>query len=245
MSVDQPTPVDAVVPTTANDDVWVIVPTYNEAPVVRGVVESLGDAFPNVVGVDDGSTDGSMGELLAGGARLVRHPINLGAGAAYQTGIEFALRDPGAELFVTFDADGQHRVEDAVAMVEYLRTVETEVLIGSRFLGSAEGMTRSRRALLRAATVFERVTSGVALTDAHQGLRVFRRSFAEVLELKSHDMAWASEFLTRISEHDTTYEEFPVTVTYSDYSRSKGQRSINSVNIGVDILINRVLGGHR
>src|SRR5512141_850702 len=148
LSVDE-----APVRTTDNRDVWVVVPTYNAAPVVRSVVESLREAFPNVVGVDDGSTDGSMRELLAGGARLVRHPINLGAGAAYQTGIEFALRDPGAELFVTFDADGQHRVEDAMAMVEHLRTVDTEVLIGSRFLGSAEGMTRGRRALLRAATV--------------------------------------------------------------------------------------------
>ena len=245
MSVDQPRAVGAVAPTTPNDDVWVVVPTFNEAPVVRSVVERLREAFPNVVGVDDGSTDGSSAELRAGGARLVRHPINLGAGAAYQTGVDFALRDPAAELFVTFDADGQHSVDDAVAMVEHMRTVDTEVLIGSRFLGSAEGMTRSRRALLRAATIFERVTSGVALTDAHQGLRVFRRSFAEVLELTSHDMAWASEFLSRISEHGTTYEEFPVTVTYTDYSRSKGQRSINSVNIGVDIVMNRLFGSRR
>lgn len=245
MSVDQPFAPSEVVPSTPNDDVWVIVPTFNEAPVVRSVVEALRVAFPNVVGVDDGSSDNSSAELRAGGAKLVRHPINLGAGAAYQTGVEFALRDPSAQLFVTFDADGQHRVEDAVAMVEHLRTVPTQVLIGSRFLGSAEGMTRSRRALLRAATVFERLTSGIALTDAHQGLRVFRRSFAEVLDLRAHDMAWASEFLTRISQHEATYDEFPVTVRYTEYSRSKGQRSINSVNIGVDILVNRLLGGHR
>lgn len=245
MSVDEPMTEELVVPSTSNDDVWIIVPAFNEAPVVRGVIESLREFFPNVVGVDDGSTDGSADELRGGGARLVRHPINLGAGAAYQTGVEFALRDAGADLFVTFDADGQHRVEDAVAMVEYMRTVDTEVLIGSRFLGSAEGMTKSRRALLRAATVFERVTSGVALTDAHQGLRVFRRSFAEVLQLRSNDMAWASEFLTRIHQHDSSYEEFPVTVRYTDYSRSKGQRSINSVNIGVDIVVNRLLRGHR
>ena len=244
MTLDHPA-ADVPVRTTDNLDVWVIVPTYNEAPVVRSVVARLREDFPNVVGVDDGSSDASSVELVAGGAHLVRHPINLGAGAAYQTGIEYALRDPCAELFVTFDADGQHSVDDAVAMIEHLRRVDTEVLIGSRFLGSAKGMTRSRRVLLRAATVFERVTSGVALTDAHQGLRVFRRSFAEVLELKSHDMAWASEFLTRISEHGTSYEEFPVTVTYSDYSRSKGQRSINSVNIGVDIVVTRLLGGHR
>jgi hypothetical protein len=104
-------------------------------------------------------------------------------------------------------------------------------------------MSPSRRALLKAAVVFERVTSGIALTDAHQGLRVFRRSFARILDMQSHDMSWASEFLTRMAEHDTTYEEYPVHVMYTDYSRSKGQRSINSVNIGMDVLINKLLRG--
>lgn len=230
-------------PPRQNEDVWVIVPCYNEGPVVRGVIERVREHFANVVAVDDGSRDNSAAEIVAAGARLVQHPVNMGAGAAYQTGIEFALRDPGAEFFVTFDADGQHRVEDAVAMVRHLRGVDTEVLIGSRFLGTVDGMTFSRKALLKAAVVFERLTSGIALTDAHQGLRVFRRSFAQVADLKSPDMSWASEFLTRMAEHHTTYEEFPVHVQYSDYSRSKGQRSINSVNIGMDVLINKVLRG--
>ena len=79
----------------ANDDVWVIVPTYNEAEVVRRVIEQLRQHFPNVVGVDDGSKDASAAEILAGGARLVRHPMNLGAGAALQTGLEFACWTQG------------------------------------------------------------------------------------------------------------------------------------------------------
>ncbi len=230
-------------PTRRNEDVWVVVPCYNEGPVVRGVIERVREHFPNVVAVDDGSRDNSAAEIVAAGARLVQHPVNLGAGAAYQTGIDFALRDPGAEIFVTFDADGQHQVDDVVAMVEHLRTVDTEVLIGSRFLGSVDGMSRSRRALLKAAVVFERLTSGIALTDAHQGLRVFHRSFARILDMQSHDMSWASEFLARMAEHGTTYEEYPVHVMYTDYSRSKGQRSINSVNIGMDVLINKLLRG--
>ena len=230
-------------PTRRNDDVWVIVPCYNEGPVVRGVIEKVREHFPNVVAVDDGSRDNSASEILAAGARLVQHPVNMGAGSAYQTGIEFALRDPGAEYFVTFDADGQHRVEDVVDMVGHLRKTDVEVLIGSRFLGTVAGMSTSRRALLKAAVVFERATSGIALTDAHQGLRVFRRSFAQILDMKSHDMSWASEFLTRMAEHQTSYEEFPVHVLYTDYSRGKGQRSINSVNIGVDVLINKLLRG--
>ncbi len=230
-------------PRAQNHDVWVIIPCFNEAPVVRSVIDEVIQHFPHVVVVDDGSRDGSAAEVLMTGARLVQHPVNLGAGAAYQTGIDFALRDPKAQFFVTFDADGQHRVEDAVAMVQHLRGSDVDVLIGSRFLGSVDGMTASRRALLKTAIVFERLTSGIALTDAHQGLRVFRRSFAEILDLKSHDMSWASEFLTRMAEHHTTYEEFPVHVRYSDYSRSKGQRSINSVNIGLDVLIDKVLRG--
>jgi len=233
-------------PSTANEDVWVIVPTYNEASVVREVVAGIREFFPHVVGVDDGSSDGSAGELAAAGARVVRHPINMGAGAAIQTGVDFALRDPGAELFVMMDADGQHAVSDAVEMVEAMRTLEVDVLLGSRFLGKqASEMPASRRALLRTARVFERMTTGIPLTDAHQGLRVFRRSFAEVLDLHVADMAWASEFLARVSEHGARVAEHPVTVQYTAYSRAKGQRSINSVNIGVDVLLNRLLRGHR
>ncbi|MDU0312713.1 glycosyltransferase family 2 protein [Phycicoccus sp. M110.8] len=230
----------------SNTDVWVVVPTYNEEPVVGEVIGGLLEHFPNVVAVDDGSVDRSAEEIRRAGARLVQHPINMGAGAAMQTGIDFALLDPKMRYVVTFDADGQHRVEDAVQMVERARESGVEVVIGSRFLGAdAVGMSFGKRALLKTATVFERLTSGIQLTDAHQGLRVFDRSFASVLEMRTADMAWASEFLQRMFEVKATYEEYPVTVAYTDYSRAKGQRSVNSINIGVDVLVNRILRGHR
>ncbi|CCH77451.1 Glycosyl transferase family 2 [Nostocoides japonicum T1-X7] len=230
----------------ANEDVWVVVPTFNEAPMVGTVVRGLRESFPRVVGVDDGSIDGSDAEIRAAGGVVVRHPINLGAGAALQTGVEFALHDPGMRYVVTFDADGQHRVADAVGMVARIREAPVQVIIGSRFLGvDSHGMTASRRWLLRVATVFERVTSGVRLTDAHQGLRVFDREFATILDLRTPDMGWASEFLDRMGSHHTPFEEYPVRVAYTEYSRGKGQRSMNSINIGVDVLINRILRGHR
>lgn len=228
-----------------NDDVWVVVPVLNEAPVVRDVLEGLREHFPNVVAVDDGSTDTSAAEVEASGAHLVRHPFNMGAGAALQTGVSFALLDPAARYFVTFDADGQHRVEDAVAMVQRLRDTPVDVLIGSRFLGSATNMRRSRRFLLHGARLFDRVSSGIALTDAHNGLRAFTRGFAEVLELSVADMGWASEFLTRLADSGLRYAEHPVQVRYTTYSLSKGQPSINSVNIGMDVMVNRLLRGRR
>lgn len=229
----------------SNSDVWVVVPVFNEAPVVRGVLEGLRANFDNVVAVDDGSTDGSAAEIEASGAHLVHHPFNLGAGAALQTGVTFALLDPGARYLVTFDADGQHRVEDAVSMVERLRSTPVDVLIGSRFLGAATNMRLSRRFLLKSARLFDRASSGIALTDAHNGLRAFTRRFAELLELRVADMGWASEFLTRLAQSGLPYAEHPVTVEYTSYSLAKGQPSINSVNIGMDVVLNRMLRGHR
>jgi glycosyltransferase involved in cell wall biosynthesis len=226
-----------------NGDVWVIVPTFNEAPVVRSVLSGLLSVFPNVVAVDDGSTDASDAEILASGARLVRHSINLGAGAAMQTGIEYALLDKQARYFVTFDADGQHRVADAAAMINRLRAGDQHILIGSRFLGSTSGISQSRKMLLRAARLFEWITSGIRLTDAHNGLRVFTRDFAQQIDLTFADMAHASELLEQIKGSKLPYAEHPVTIDYTQYTRGKGQRSINSVNIAVDVWLSHLLRG--
>lgn len=226
--------------THVNSDTWVVVPTFNEGPVVGGVLKDLLSEFPNVVAVDDGSRDDSAAQILASGARLVRHPINLGAGAAMESGLRFALLDRGARFFVTFDADGQHRVEDAAAMVAKLRSGEQDVVLGSRFLGTAQDMPRSRRLMLYAARIFETLSSGVALTDAHNGLRAFNRDFAEQVKFRMRDMAHASEMLRLIHRTKARWGEQPVTILYTDYSRAKGQRSINSVNIAVDVWLNHL-----
>lgn len=225
-----------------NRDAWAIVRCFNEASVVGEVVRDLRQWFPNVVGVDDGSTDGSAEVLRNAGARVVRHAVNLGAGAALQTGLRFSLLDPAAEYFLCFDADGQHRARDAAAMVERLRREEVDILIGSRFLGSAPGMPAVRRAVLRAARLFERVSSGMALTDAHNGLRAFTRRFASQVQLQSCDMGYASELLRVIRSSGLGYAEHPVTIDYTQYSLAKGQRSVNSVNIAVDLWVHRVFG---
>src|SRR6202007_700435 len=104
-----------------NADVWVIVRCYNEARVVGDVITDLRQVFPNIVGVDDGSSDASAQIMARAGASVVRHAVNLGAGAALQTGLHYALLDGKAQYFVCFDADGQHRVSDAAAMVQRLR----------------------------------------------------------------------------------------------------------------------------
>lgn len=210
---------------------WLVVPLYNEAPVIRSVVEHTRATFPNVVCVDDGSSDGSAAEARAGGAHIVQHAINLGQGAALQTGIRYALQDPGARWIVTFDADGQHRTEDALRMVERLRAEPLDIVIGSRFLDGRTKPGLLKRIVLRAAVIFQRVTSGVKLTDAHNGLRAMTRETAARIRITQNRMAHASEIVDQLGELELRYAEEPVHVIYTDYSRSKGQSLWNSVNI--------------
>ena len=208
-----------------------VVPLYNEASVIAEVVRGVRTTFPQVVCVDDGSRDASAVEARKGGAVVVQHPVNLGQGAALQTGIEYALRDPEMRHVVTFDADGQHRVEDAAAMVEVLRSSDADIVFGSRFLDARTQPSRAKKALLRAAIVYTNMTTKVHLTDAHNGLRAFNRSVAEHLDIRQNRMAHASEIVEQVGRGGFRYAEHPVHILYTDYSRAKGQSMLNSVNI--------------
>lgn len=221
-------------------DVAFVVPVYNEAEVIGSVVRRILETCPTVVCVNDGSSDASAPEIVKAGGYLVDHPINMGQGAALQTGIEFARTLPHIERFVTFDADGQHLVEDAVRMLDLLEAGDLDIVLGSRFLGATVGASGAKKMMLKAAVRFSNVTSGIRLTDAHNGLRAFNRHVAETMEITAADMTHASEIIEIIAANSYRYQEVPVTIHYTDYSTSKGQASINAINIAVDTLLRRV-----
>jgi len=221
-------------------DVAIIIPVYNEARVIKQTIQGVLSSFPLVICINDGSIDNTAEEIEKTKAILINHPINLGQGAAIQTGIEYALKDPSIKYFVTFDADGQHRIEDVKNMLAYIRKEKVDVVLGSRFLGATENMTPLKKAVLKAAVKFSNFTTGLLLTDAHNGLRVFNRRMAEKLDITMPDMAHASEIIHRIAEHQFAYKELPVTIAYTDYSKAKGQSIMNAVNITFDLLLQRV-----
>jgi glycosyltransferase involved in cell wall biosynthesis len=220
--------------------VCVVIPAYNEAAVIGQVVDEVRTAFEHVVCIDDGSTDGSAAAARAAGAVVLRHPINLGQGAALQTGFEYGLRDPDVSHVVTFDADGQHQVSDAVRMVNRAISMNVDVVLGSRFLREAPDVPRARRALLTAAAAFTRQTSGLRVTDAHNGLRVLSRQALQGMDLRLHGMAHASELLHTIARRRLSYVEEPVSIRYTEYSLAKGQSGINALNIAFDLIMDRV-----
>lgn len=221
------------------DGTWLVVAAYNEGPQVEAVVRRARAAFRNIVVVDDGSGDGTGEAAWRGGATVVTHPINLGQGAALRTGMDYALAR-GARYIVTFDADGQHRADDAVAMVRRLGESGADVALGSRFLGSAENIPSARRLLLRAATVFTRVTTGLQVTDAHNGLRAFTAEAARRIRIRQNRMAHASEILEEIARQELVYLEVPMVVAYTEYSLAKGQSGFGAFNVLLDLLLARL-----
>ena len=220
-----------------NGDVWVVIPVFNEAQVLQSVVESALTVFPNVVCVDDGSRDGSVEAVLRTRAHLVRHPVNLGQGAALQTGLSYARAQPGAEYFVTFDADGQHRLEDAQKMVDMARSPDVDLVLGTRFAEHAATVPLAKRLILRTAVLLSPAGRKLRLTDAHNGLRVLTRPVVEDLHITMNGMAHASEIVSYLGRSSWRVREVPVSIRYTDYSRSKGQSLLNGVNILFDLSV--------
>jgi polyprenyl-phospho-N-acetylgalactosaminyl synthase len=220
-----------------NGDVWVVIPVFNEERVIADVVDDVRRTFPNVVCVDDGSRDRSAERIATTSAHLVRHPVNMGQGAALQTGLSYALARDGGKYFVTFDADGQHRVEDALRMVELARQGGADAVLGSRFLDRPRRVPVAKRVVLRAVVTFSPSARRLKLTDAHNGLRVLTRPVAETLRITMNGMAHASELVAQLAKARVRVVEVPVTILYTEYSMSKGQSLINGVNILFDLSV--------
>lgn len=212
-------------------DTWLIVPVFNEGPVIEGLIRDALRTFPNVVCVDDGSRDESAGCIAKTSAHLVRHPVNLGQGAALQTGIEYARSQPGARYFVTFDADGQHQIVDVQRMLARLRDEPVDMVVGSRFLGSTQHIPLTKRVLLRTVVMFSPGLRTLQLTDAHNGLRAFNRTVAEEVDITHNGMGHASEIVRMVRTNNWRIAEEPVTILYTEYSKAKGQSIVNGVNI--------------
>lgn len=223
---------------SSNDGICIVVAAYNEWRSIGDVVASLITDYPRVIVVDDGSFDDTGSIARLEGATVLRHLLNRGQGAALQTGIRAALKT-GAAYIVTFDADGQHEVADIARLLAPLQSGQCDVSLGSRFLGTVAEIPWLRRLTLRAAVFFTRLVTGLPLTDAHNGMRAFTSSAAEMIDLRQDRMAHASEILDQLASLRLRIREVPVTVRYTAYSMDKGQRSGAAFRILFDYMIGK------
>jgi glycosyltransferase involved in cell wall biosynthesis len=250
------TPLDApsaAVPDGRPRRVAILVPAYNVAPWPAALRDRLREGFGTLaqefdasvwlVFVDDGSMSTGTTEtahapgLAELGVPVVRarHCLNRGQGAALQTALSLA-RSPAidADVFVTMDADGQHDPADLPALVEPVVNGGFNIAFGNRFAAATSedtGLPTARRAILRAAAMFEHAISGIDLGDAHNGFRAFDRTTARAIQLRQDRMAHATEFKQIVARRGLRYAEVPVRITYTDETLRQGQRNLEVVNI--------------
>jgi glycosyltransferase involved in cell wall biosynthesis len=162
-----------------------IMPAFNEADHLPSVLRTVHEAAPDlaIVVVDDGSRDDTAAIAASGGATVLRHPVNLGYGAALQTGYKFALRR-GASVLVQMDADGQHDPRQIPRLLGPVERGELDLVIGSRFLGAGSYEMSAAKSLGR--RLFELVARlfGLRVTDPTSGFQAMNRT---VLELYARD----------------------------------------------------------
>ena len=219
---------------------FIVIPTFNEQEetLSRVVSELLPLPFDIKV-VDDGSVPPVK---LDRGPKIhvVRHAHNLGQGASLQTGLVLA-RNLGADLVVTFDADGQHRAADIYTLVQPIIDDEADIVLGSRFLERGlHNASIVRRMLLAIARLVNRLFTGIQLSDAHNGLRAMNRKAIALIELKENRMAHATEIIHQVKKHRLRFREVPVQIVYSAYSRKKGQSLFNSIRIFFDLVLHKL-----
>ncbi len=224
-----------------NDSVWIVIAGYNEEKRIGAVIDGLKkNGYHNIVVVDDGSKD-RTGEVAAeAGAIVLRHVINRGQGAALKTGMDFAVKY-NAGIIVTFDADGQHHVEEIVRLTIPIQKGEVDACLGSRFLETTSNVPWHRKMILKGGAWIIWLFYGVRLTDSHNGFRAIKGEAVQKLQLKADRMEHASEIVEEIAKRDIKYKEIPVTITYTEYSLQKGQSSLAAFGILWNMIKSKVL----
>jgi len=214
----------------------VIIPAYNEALKIGGIISAIRAAGDwQILVIDDGSADQTATIAEMAGAVVLRHRLNRGQGAALKTGVDYASRF-NFETAVFFDADGQMDPAEIRRLVDKLGQ-GYDVVLGSRNLGRTITMPPLRKAVKKLALLFTRLTTGLKITDTHIGFQAWRVDALRQIRLDQDRMAHASQILSEIARLKLKYAEAPVTISYTDYSLKKGQSGWNIFSILWDLLI--------
>ncbi len=205
------------------EDIYIVVPAKNEGARVAKVVQSIiEEGYHNVVVVDDGSDDDTALHAQKSGAIVLKHLVNLGAGAATQTGIEYALVK-GANTIVTMDGDAQHFASDIPKLVQHLNDRNLDLVIGSRFLDPNNQIPTDRIVVNKLANLFSGIITGLFVTDSQSGMKAMHANLASKMHFTFDGYEFCTEIL-KIAHHEKArFDEIPIQVKYSEELSGKGQ----------------------
>ncbi|MHB1376740.1 MAG: glycosyltransferase family 2 protein [Candidatus Humimicrobiaceae bacterium] len=222
--------------------IYIVIPAFNEAGSIEKVIEDLFYyGYENIVVVDDASNDKTSETVQTLNVFIIRHPVNMGPGAAIKTGIDFALLD-GADIIVTFDADGQHLAKDIHDLVKPIILNKADIALGNRFLNKTSKVPIFKKIILKAGALLMFLMYGILSSDSHNGLKAMSRLAALKIDIRSNGWEYCSEVIEEIVLKKIKYQEVPVTVKYTDYSIKKGQKIYNSFYILSKMFVKWIFG---
>ena len=212
-------------------DIYIIIPAKDEANSIAIVINKIKkEGFEHIIVVNDGSEDNTARIAEAQGAHVLSHVVNLGPGAATQTGLDYAVKC-GAKVMVTIDADNQHYPADIWKLVNKMEEEEVQVVIGSRFLNQSSSIPWHRLLFNKIGNLVTALFTGLLVTDSQSGLKAMHVDFVKHIDLKLNGFEFCTEIINHINKQKASYLEIPIQVRYTEESMAKGQNFGNGVKM--------------
>lgn len=225
--------------------VCIVIPAYNEEVVIKDVITGMRNELKKtnlsyeIIVINDGSKDATSLQAKKGGATVIDHILNSGAGGATATGLSYANQN-GFDYAVTMDADGQHLSKDVIKGLNTAKQQGNDLLIGSRLIDN-KGMSRVKILGNKGLSFITFALFGINVTDSQSGLRVFSKKALQTLRWKTSGYEFCSEMLWRAKQLGLNIAEYPIAAVYTDYSKSKGQNNWNAINIVKSLVRRRLI----
>ena len=214
-----------------NKDIYIVIPAKDEARRIGVVLKKIKkEGYFNVIVVNDGSSDNTAEVSRKLGATVLTHIVNLGPGAATQTGMDYALRK-GAKVVVTLDADDQHCPTDINSLIEEMEKEQVDVVIGSRFLKKGNEVPQLRILFNKIGNYITAVFTGLLVTDSQSGFKAMRTEFLKKSRISLSGFEFCTEIISMIKREKVSYSEVPIKVRYTKESMEKGQSFGNGVKM--------------
>lgn len=213
--------------------VCIVIPAYNEERTISRIVEEAKKYSKDVIVVDDGSADMTSELAKEGGAKVLRHAVNIGVGLATTTGNEYAI-SKGFDVIANLDSDGQHSASTVPKGVELVEKGGYDIVLGSRFLEKTERMPTILKLGNKFLTLTNRQIFGSNISDTQSGFRIVTADAWKKLSPRSTGYSICSEISALIGTKRLKYAEIPIETVYLD--RFKGTTIFDGIKIFANML---------
>jgi len=210
------------------------IPAFNEEKNIAEIITRLQSLTKSIIVCNDGSSDLTSDISKKMGAIVIDHSKNLGYGAAIRS-IFLKAKEVETDILVTFDADGQHRIEDIDKVIEPIKNDGFDLVIGSRFLGDAKNIPRYRKAGIETITKVTNLATNIKITDSQSGFRAYNKKILNEIIPSEHGMGVSTEILIKANKKNFKIKEVPIVILYEGNTSTH-----NPISHGTSVLLNTV-----